>query len=148
MNSHTTPTLCEQAAQDICLRHAGLVFADVQWKETQLDDDVYEIEFAAGGRKYEYEVDAATGEIVECEFGNDYYAIPEVCPRHIGRAAAKFIARLRAGVTTLPVRDMEVELERENSLPVYEIEFKSGRAEFEIQVHAITGEIVSFACDD
>ena len=58
-----------EKAKEIALSHAGVASANAFEMEGKLDWDdgmsIYEIEFKAGGYEYSYEVDAATGSIVE-----------------------------------------------------------------------------------
>ena len=61
----------EAAAKTAALSHAGVSEADVCWLQADFDRDdgayVYELEFAANGLKYDYSVNALTGEIVKFE---------------------------------------------------------------------------------
>ena len=58
-------------AKAIALEHAGLTAAQVSFTHTRMDRDhgamVYEIEFRQGRVEYEYEIDAATGRILDHE---------------------------------------------------------------------------------
>ena len=61
----------EAAAKTAALSHAGISEADVCWLQADFDRDdgvyVYELEFSANGLKYDYNVNALTGEIVKFE---------------------------------------------------------------------------------
>ena len=56
-------------AKSIALKHAGLTAAEVSFTKAKLEKDdglrKYEIEFVKGNTEYEYEIDAATGSILE-----------------------------------------------------------------------------------
>lgn len=58
-------------AKQIALSQANVKAADAVFKEREFDFDdgkaVYELEFRAGGVKYEYDIDALTGRILEAE---------------------------------------------------------------------------------
>lgn len=58
-------------AKSIALEHAGLTSAQVSFTHTRMDRDhgtmVYEIEFRQGRVEYEYEIDAATGRVLDYE---------------------------------------------------------------------------------
>ena len=58
-------------AKTIVTNHAGLSLSEVTFSKAKLDTDdkntIYELEFYEDGIEYEYEVDAASGEILEYE---------------------------------------------------------------------------------
>lgn len=58
-------------AKNAALDHAGVSASDADFTKTKLDYDdgrgEYDIKFYVGGWKYEYTIDAATGEIIEYE---------------------------------------------------------------------------------
>ena len=68
-SSQNTSEITLEKAKEIALSHAGVASANAFEMEGKLDWDdgmsIYEIEFKAGGYEYSYEVDAATGSIVE-----------------------------------------------------------------------------------
>ncbi len=121
--------------------------------EMDFDDDifalVYEVELVYLGdkTKYEYEIHAKTGEILEeevkpynaGEHDDDLITAPE---GSITREAALDIAYADAGVTQENVRRPEIELDMERGVYVYEIEFKSEGVEYEYTLDAKTGEIL------
>ena len=58
-----------EAARDIALQHAGFSLGDIHDLDIELDHDdgrlQYKVDFNAGFSEYEYEIDAATGTIIE-----------------------------------------------------------------------------------
>lgn len=58
-------------AKNIALANAGLTAGQVYFEKAEQDEDdgqiYYELEFVAGGREYEYEIDATTGAILKAE---------------------------------------------------------------------------------
>jgi len=58
-------------AKSIALEHAGLTAGQVRFTHTRMGREdgavVYEIEFRQGRTEYEYEIDAATGRILDFE---------------------------------------------------------------------------------
>ena len=72
---NTSASITLDQAKEIALTHAGQT-ADAVWfekAEQDYDDGilVYELEFAAKGTEYEYEIDAQTGAIREYKWGDD-----------------------------------------------------------------------------
>ncbi len=60
----------------------------------------------------------------------------------IGKDKALEIALAAAGVTKADVRDIEVEVDFERGVMVYDVDFENGKTEFEYEINAETGEIV------
>ncbi len=156
----------ETAAKEAALSHAGVSEADVCWLKADFDSDdgiyLYELEFAANGVKYDYDVNALTGDIVKFEQeqtgnlsgngngangsgtgsgnGNQYGSVDT--SSFIGEAAAKSAALSDAGVSESDVTRIKCELDRDNGSYKYEIEFDVGRMEYEYEVDASTGAIL------
>lgn len=59
----------EDAAKEAALADAGFAEGDVTELEVELDQDDptvhYDVDFKAGGNEYDYEIDAATGDILK-----------------------------------------------------------------------------------
>lgn len=62
--------------------------------------------------------------------------------KYIGGGEAKRIALADAGITEQDMRNLEISLDLENGIMVYEIEFDTAEYEYEYDINAITGEIV------
>ena len=62
-------TITQDAAKQIALAKVGMKEEDVKFTKQHLDKDdgrtVYEIEFVVNGMEYEFDIDAATGAILE-----------------------------------------------------------------------------------
>jgi uncharacterized membrane protein YkoI len=61
---------------------------------------------------------------------------------YIGKEAAIDIALAHAGLKRADIRDLQCELDRENGIMVYEVEFESGRYDYEYDIDAATGKIL------
>lgn len=62
----------QEKAKELVLAQLGLRGASFHDHEYDLDDGIYEFEFAVDGVTYEYEVDARTGKVLEADIdGND-----------------------------------------------------------------------------
>ena len=158
----------EAAAKAAALSHSGVSEADVCWLKSDFDRDdgvyIYELEFAANGVKYDYEINALTGEVVKFEqeqtgnqagtgsgntgtgagTGNQYGTggAGTGTGEFIGEAAAKAAALANAGVSESEVTRLKCELDREHGSYVYEVEFDVGRMEYEYEIDAYTGAIL------
>lgn len=60
---------------------------------------------------------------------------------------AKAIALKHAGLTAEEVRFIKAEFDIDHGVPEYDIEFDKGRVEYEYEIHADTGEILTFEQD-
>ena len=65
----------------------------------------------------------------------------------IGKDAALQAALEDAGLTAEEVTDVDIELERTVFSAWYEVDFESGRTEYEYRINAGTGEILSARTD-
>ena len=135
-NQESTDYVGETAAKNAALTHAGVSSSDAVWIKAQFERDdgryVYELEFTANGTKYEYKVDAASGEVVKYEsetFNAGNGGTQTGTGSVIGEAAAKAAALSHAGVSEADASRMRVELDRDDGYVLYEIEFREiGRA--------------------
>ncbi len=67
--------------------------------------------------------------------------------KKIGRTAALQAALDDAGLTRNEVTDIDIEFEKALSSAWYEVDFESGRTDYEYRIDAYTGEILSSAMD-
>ena len=157
--------LSEDEIRAIVFNHAGVNANDVREFEIELDDEdgiwVYEVDFKAGSIEYDYVVNAVTGAIirVETEIDDDPTAAPGT-PRPTAQPTQqpgsellsedeiRAIVFSHAGVNANDVREFEIELDDEDGIWVYEVEFESGRHEYSYEVNALTGEIIDYEIDD
>ena len=113
----------------------------------------YEVEITSqSGEEFEYKIDAYTGTILESkrevEDGAETPAeqptkpVPSQTVQDIGYAKAKSIALNHAGVSESKAYGMDVELDDEDGILVYEVEFKSGGMEYSYEINATTGAIL------
>ena len=128
--------------------------------DAELDEDPahYEVELTnAQGTEAEYRIDAYSGKILSFVIDRDDDPVPPAqttvpagtaatkptAARDIGYAAAKAAALKHAGLTEGSIRELDMELDREDGALVYEIEFKAGGYEYEYTIDAATGKILA-----
>ena len=139
----------ESSAKSIAYNHAAVAESDVVVSKVKLDREdgiwVYEIDFYVNGAKYEYEVNASTGDILKYEQKNsDKNSTVNPTGDYITEGRAKEVALNHAGVSEANIYQYECKLDYENGYMVYEIEFKSGGLEYEYEIEATTGNIVKW----
>lgn len=136
--------LTRSEARDLALDNAGVSSEQATFTRSKLDYEdgvlVYEIRFVTEQSAYEYEIDAATGEILE----------RSVEMRASGAAAgidldeAKRIALRHAGLTEGEVIFTEAKRDKDDGADKFEIEFRKGNMEYEYEIDAATGSILEY----
>jgi uncharacterized membrane protein YkoI len=66
----------------------------------------------------------------------------EKAKKYIGKDAAIAIALAHAKLERSAVRDLKCELDRENGIMIYEVEFESGLFDYEYDIDATSGKIL------
>ncbi|HJD22565.1 MAG TPA: PepSY domain-containing protein, partial [Firmicutes bacterium] len=143
--------LTADQALSAALSHAGVSAQSAYDKSIELDYDhgmaVYEIEFSSAGVEYEYEINAATGEVLTWKSeGDDRPALPPSSGQEIGIEQAKELALQRAGITG-DVRFLKEKREYDDGRLIYELEFRSGGIEYECEIDAVSGAIRNWDSD-
>ena len=148
------------AARTAAEEYAGTTALDSVTAEVdpELDESPahYEVELQTAWGEFEYLVDAYTGKVLsgqkdllaavsasnETTKPSGQKPAPSGTVQDIGYAKAKSIALNHAGVSESKAYDMEIELDEEDGMLVYEVEFKSGGMEYSYEINAATGAIV------
>lgn len=163
-----------EAALYSALKHAGVTADKATGISVKLDVDEdgveYDVEFHANGKEYEYEINALTGKIKhfesETDKDNDYddrydkddddddkvtskptssSTQPSAGAAVIGVEKAKAAAFKHAGVSASAVKVLSAELERDDGVTKYDIEFVSGKWEYDYDINASTGAVISMS---
>lgn len=141
----------EEAAKAAALAHAGLKAEDVTFVKIELDWEdgrrVYEVEFyTPDGREYDYEIDAATGEIVGVDYDAEGYAPSGGSGDYIGEEKARSIALGKVpGAQASHVR--KVKLDCDDGRWEYEVEIVYNGMEYEGEIDAVSGEILKWEAE-
>ena len=161
-SSNTLQYIGEAKAKTIALEHARVAEADATFIKVHLEREhgkmVYDVEFYSGNTEYDYEIDALNGKILEHDREIEHYRIPKKptqsskptsapapaksTTQYIGKEKAAVIALAEAGLSESQVRKLKVDLDRERGKMVYEVEFKSGRMEYEYDIDATNGKML------
>lgn len=159
--------LSAEEAESIVLTHLGLTRENIRFERSELDRKrgrtVWNIEFAANGVEYSFEIDAYIGEIVKTEREENKKPssappvtteptpnvpaepTPEVS--ELTKDQAIEIALNDAGLTRDQVRELEIEKDRENGVLVYEVEFENGRTEYSYEIRISDGKVLTRSID-
>ena len=151
-SNNTAGDIGIEKANEIAISHAGLSSGSVSFVKAKIDTEdgvkVYDIEFYSGNVEYDYEINAATGAIVSFDQDIENYEIPtqpaaptQAASSVISVDKAKQIALSHAGVSGASFK--KVKLDTDDGVRVYEIEFKVGNVEYDYDIDASSGAIIS-----
>ena len=148
-NATSTGTVDEAAAQKIALEHAGVKAADATITKSKLDYEdgrqVYDIEWYAGGAKYDYEIAADTGEIISSAYeektmGADSRNVT------VSEADAKQTALGRvSGATQKDI--YEWKFDYDDGRPEYEGKIIYGGTEYDFTIDASSGAVIEWEAE-
>ena len=158
--SSTKKQIGVEGAKQITLAHAKVAQKDVTFIKAELETEngrlVYDIEFYSGNVEYDYDIDAVSGDIVSYDYDIENYNIP-VQPTEVQQAnagtvdigveKAKEIALSHAGHSIDKVSFVKAEIDYEDGIKVYDIDFYSGNVEYDYEINAATGSILSVDWD-
>ena len=131
-----------EQAQALALKHAGVDEADTAFLCSKADYEdglrVYDVEFYADGREYDYAIDA-DGTVLSFDYDVEWYDGSAAASASAGRlteAQVKEIVERTAGTTGVYT---EFKLDMDDGRLLYEGELRSGRMEYEFEIDALTG---------
>ena len=150
--SSTSSYITAERAKEIALADAGVQAADAVFLRAQLDWDdgraEYEVEFYSGNMEYDYDIDALTGAIRSSDHELENFRIPTSGNTNQGGTSGAAITRERAQEIALAEAPsgavvVSCKLDWEDGRQVYEVELRDGRTEYEFEIDAQTGSILS-----
>ncbi len=133
-------------AVKIAYEQAGINADEVAICRAKIDREqsgpVYEIEFIVGNTEYEFDIDAVTGAVIGMEA--DQTEGPQgPYNGFIGVDQAKSIALNNAGIKPdAKIDSFKCELDRDDGLIVYEIDFFYNDKKYEYELDAVTGKVL------
>lgn len=140
-------------AKEIALADAGLKGGNAVFLKVKLERDdgryQYDVEFYSGTTEYDYEIDAITGKILSAGRELDDFIVPvgtsggSAGNGTISADRAKEIALADAGINANDAVFKKVKLDRDDGRLEYEVEFYAGSMEYEYEINAETGSIIS-----
>lgn len=160
INKSDTRKVTLEQAKEIALKHANLINDQVSFirAETDLDNGIekYDIEFYHENIEYDYEINVANGEIIEYDHDVENYNInnKQTPIRNIGGATeeqgkiisvdqAKEIVLKHANLTSDQVTFGKSELDFDDGIQKYYIEFYYNNREHSFEIDANTGKVLA-----
>ena len=150
--SNKAKKISTDKAKKIALGDAKLAEKDVTFVKVELEFEnnrlVYDVEFYSGNVEYDYDIDAVSGAIVSSDRDIENYSIPvqqttAKPAADIGVEKAKEIALAHAGLSNDKVSFVKAKLDYEDGVKVYDVEFYSGNVEYDYEIDAANGAILS-----
>lgn len=152
-NNNKTNKISIEEAKDIALKHSNLTIDKAEFirAEGEIDNgvDTYHIEFYHENKEYDYEINANDGTIIEYDYDVENYDIAKGniesnIETKLTVEQVKEIAIKHANLTSDKVKFGKVELDNDNGVVKYDVEFFHNNVEYDYEVDANTGEIISF----
>lgn len=101
-------------------------------------EEEYKVSMKKGTKTYQLIYAARTGKLMEYKWKISGSAASKT--KYIGVAKAKSIAKKKVAGGTF----IKVEFDKDDGVPVYEIEMVKGNREYELTIHAKTGKILEY----
>lgn len=153
-----------EEAKEIALRNANLNESEVTFINSRLETDngikKYDIEFYHENKEYDYEINALDGSIIEMDFDVENYNISQEQNESennnsssnanevsISEEKAKEIALNNANLTNDQVTFKKVEIDFDDGIKKYDIEFYYNNKEYSYEIDANTGSILAYEQD-
>ena len=141
--------LTDEQAVALALEHAGVTQDQVERQRTEYDRDdglsVLEVEFFAGENEYDYTIDLDGGRIISAS-----YDMPDMMRYDLAPLANPLTDSEAADLVleVLPdasAQDMWIEADRDDGRIYYEIDLLQGDVEYNFDIDADSGTIVSWS---
>ena len=147
-----TGTVDEEMAQKIALEHAGVKATDATITKSKLDYEgrrqVYEIEWYAGGKKYDYEIAVDTGEILSSAYDEKTsgWSVSNSSNVTVSEADAKQTAL--GSVSGATEKDIyEWQFDYDDGRPEYEGKIIYGGTEYDFTIDASSGAVIEWEAE-
>ena len=149
-NNNNNGYISVEAAKQKALEDAGVKAEDAVFLKAYYDSDDlvphFEIKFESNGYEYEYEIKAADGSVLEKDVDKEKNPVKASAEsnEYISADKAKSIAFEHASVKAADVKFSKAELDRDDMVVHYDVEFVYGKYEYEYEINAETGKVIAF----
>ena len=144
-----TGTVDEETAQKIALEHAGVKATDATITKSRLDYEdgrqVYEIEWYAGGKKYDYEITVDTGEILSSGYDEKTAGWSGSNSNNVTVSEADAKQTALGRVSGATEKDIyEWQFDYDDGRPEYEGKIIYGGTEYDFTIDASSGAVIEW----
>ena len=172
MKNQLASNITIDQAKEIALKHSNLTSDEVSFIKAEKDMDngieKYDIEFYYNNKEYDYEINAANGEIINYDYDVENYNISgqqqsntqqqsnnqqqqdihqPINTSNISIDKAKEIALNHAGLSANQVSFIKAEKDMDDGIVKYDIEFYYNNREYNYEINANNGNIMSYEQD-
>ena len=172
VKNQLAPNITIEQAKEIALKHSNLTSDEVSFIKAEKDMDngieKYDIEFYYNNTEYDYEINAANGEIINYDYDVENYNISgqqqsntqeqsnnqqqqdihqPINTSNISIDKAKEIALNHAGLAANQVSFVKAEKDMDDGIVKYDIEFYYNNREYNYEINANNGNIMSYEQD-
>lgn len=146
-NTGNTSEITEDQAKQVAFDHAQVKESDLTGLTVKKDYDdgisIYEIEFQAGNKKYEYDIKAADGQILKTDYEIDEdYVDPQTAQTSISEEDARALALAKVqGATD---SDLRIKLEKDDGRLIYEGKIVFDQTEYDFEIDAESGNFLKW----
>lgn len=148
-SASTSKYISIDMVKDIVFKHAKVENKNIVNLEIEYDYEngnmIYDVEFDCNNIEYDYEVDAVSGKILESEIENknkDSNNNNNSSNTYLSKDKIKEIALKKANVSKY--YDYDIEFKFKGGTPIYEVEFETDSAEYDIKINAKNGNIIKY----
>ena len=147
-----TGTVDEEMAQKIALEHAGVKATDATITKSKLDYEgrrqVYEIEWYAGGKKYDYEIAVDTGEILSSGYDEKTSGWSGSNSSNVTVSEADAKQTALGSVSGATEKDIyEWQFDYDDGRPEYEGKIIYGGTEYDFTIDASSGAVIEWEAE-
>ena len=147
-----TGTVNEETAQKIALEHAGVKATDATITKSRLDYEdrrqVYEIEWYAGGKKYDYEIAVDTGEVLSSGYDEKTAGWSGSNSNNVTASEADAKQTALGRVSGATEKDIyEWQFDYDDGRPEYESKIIYGGTEYDFTIDASNGSVVEWEAE-
>lgn len=148
-SASTSKYISIDMVKEIVFKHAKVENKNIVNLEIEYDYEngnmIYDVEFDCNNIEYDYEVDAVSGKILESEIENknkDSNNNNNSSNTYLSKDKIKEIAIKKANVSKY--YDYDIEFKFKGGTPIYEVEFETDSAEYDIKINAKNGNIIKY----
>ncbi len=136
-------------AKQKALNDSGVKAEEAVFLKAYYDSDDmvphYDVKFEANGYEYEYEVKASDGSVLEKDVDKEEKTLnsTSASDEYISADKAKSIAYDHAGIKAADVKFSKAELDSDDLIVHYDVEFVAGDFEYEYEINAESGKVIA-----